>query len=305
MQKSWKIATAAGILAVMISLSNGADAKVFSAATIGLPQSTEQSVTLKEQARLWAEELSNAQDSIFLNWKGAWISTAPLGPGTHSWIVLFKQNQTIVGYMIVHSKENGEYMLGEYGTGEYPPFSTQSLKIALSKLGLNQTSMKARRVYVHPLQAAWQLTSGQVDEVHYTDAYSGEELPVDSAGWDELAGQAEKATKHGLTNTHASIRSSASMTSFDPYGRMPWLTKRPYSITSGSFDFIRDAVRQKQEIRYVSETFQGRMLYVWSIAGYTEWSSGEQFIAIDTDEDSANRRYVPATLLRSLGQFYL
>lgn len=309
MRKSWKMATAATILTVMLSLSSGADVRAYSDIQTATPQTDEQSISLKAQVRLWADQLSNAPDASFRKWKGAWISTAPLGPGTHSWLALLKKNQTVVGYMIVHAKENGGgFVLGEYGIGEYPPFSTQSLKLAQNKLELSpSSSMKVSRIYVNPLQAAWQLsigTSAALTDIHYIDAYSGEELPVDNESWSRLSQLADNAAKHGLTGAHASITSSAAMESFDPYGRMPWLTKSPYKITDHPFQFISQAISSKEQLRYVCETFDGRMLYAWSVTGYTKWSNGELFIALDNEEDAAVRRYVPVSLLLSYGQFY-
>ncbi len=308
MRKSWKIATAASMLAVMLSLSSGAYAQSMTATYSASTPPGQQTVTLKAQARIWADELSRSGDESFRKWQGAWISTAPLGPGTHSWLVLLKQNQTTVGYMIVHAKDAGGYVLGEYGVGQYPPFSAQSLKTSLDKLGLTEASMQARRVYVNPLQAAWQIKSGTgtsgAANVHYTDAYSGEELPVDSAGWYKLSNKADSAKKHGLAIAHASVETTSSMPAFDPYGRFPWLTSSPYSISSHPASFIQAAVNRSEELRYVSETFEGKMLYVWSVTGYTEWSNGELFIALASEESADDRRYIPASLLMASGEFY-
>ncbi|MDF2835986.1 MAG: hypothetical protein K0Q63_1626 [Paenibacillus sp.] len=308
MRKSWKIATAASMLAVMLSLSSVSYAQGSTTAYAMATDSGERTITLKEQARKWADELAGTNDESFRKWHGAWISTAPLGPGTHSWLVLLKQNQTTVGYMIIHAKDAGGYVLGEYGVGEYPPFSAQSLKTALDKLGLTGASMQARRVYVNPLQAAWQVKSGtampDAANVHYTDAYSGEELPVDSAGWNRLSNNTDDAKKHGLGIAHASVHASSSMPAFDPYGRLPWLTASPYSISSDPSQLIQAAVNRGEELRYVCETFEGKMLFVWSVAGYTEWSDGELFIALASEENAIERRYIPVSLLMSLGEFY-
>lgn len=307
-RNSWKIATAATMLAVMLSLSSNAYAQGYSSVSTTSPQSGEQTITLKEQARLWANELS--QDESFRKWKGAWMSTAPLGPGTHSWLVLMKQNQNVVGYMIIHAKEaGGGYMLGEYGSGEYPPFSAQSLKTTLEKLGLTGASMQAKRVYVHPLLAAWQVkadgSAASGTEARYTDAYSGEELPVDYDGWTSLAEEADNAKKHGLRLAHASILSYSAMPAFDPYGRLPWLTTSPYTISAKPAQSIQSAVDRGEQLRFVSEAFHGRMKYVWSVSGYAEWTSGELFVGLSTEENSDERRYIPLSLLESLGQFYL
>lgn len=309
-RNSWKIATAATMLAVMLSLSTNISAQSYPARTTVSPQPGEQ-ITLKEQARLWANELSSSEDESFRKWQGAWMSTTPLGPGTHSWLVLLKQSQTIVGYMIIHAKEDSAgYVLGEYGIGEYPPFSAQSLKSSLEKLGLAGagTSMQARRVYVNPLQAAWQVTGvGPAvpgAETRYTDAYSGEELPVDYAGWTSLSDDAENVNKHGLQLAHASILTYSAIPAFDPYGRLPWLTSSPYSISSDPARWIQSAFGRGEQLRFVSVAFHGRMKYVWSVSGYSEWSSGELFVGLSSEENSEERRYIPVSLLGSAGQFY-
>ncbi|GBG06099.1 hypothetical protein PAT3040_00602 [Paenibacillus agaridevorans] len=310
MRTSWKIATAATVLAVMLSMSSGADARIYATGQAMSTLDKEQDVPLKEQARLWAEQLANSPDGAFAEWKGAWASTAALGPGTHSWLVLMRRGQSVVGYMIVYAKDGGGYVLGEYGIGEYPPFSSTILKSALTRLGLSETSMKATRLYIHPLLAAWQISGGiaghgSITENHYTDAYSGEQLPIDAEQWAAAAAQDANANKHGVKNAHASISSAGAMASFDPYGRLPWLTQSPYSIAADPLSILSDALRDNSELRYVSKSFQGKMTYAWSVTGYSEWSGGELFISLDSEENAPIRRYIPASLLQSLGSFYL
>ncbi|MFD0588127.1 hypothetical protein ACFQZE_08950 [Paenibacillus sp. GCM10027627] len=252
---------------------------------------------VERQAKLWVDELSSS--STYAEWKAANLSLSPLGPGTHSWLVLLKQRDKIVGYLIVHAAEDGGYRLGEYGTGAYPLFNEQSLQLSLLQLQLIQDSSRAERIYLNPLQAAWKIESKK--SVTYTDAYSGEGLPPD---WNRLISGKPRANKHGVASLHAGLLQSKTIPSFHPYGRMPWLTKPALSIKNGDYSSLLQAISSKKEIRYTVDSFGGTLTQVWSVVGYDKWDSGELFLALDTDEDNADRRYIPIELLVEMGRFY-
>ncbi|MBH5316956.1 hypothetical protein I6N90_03940 [Paenibacillus sp. GSMTC-2017] len=256
--------------------------------------------TLESQAQSWVDELASKSD--YSEWKSATLAISPLGPGTHSWLVLLTKKETIVGYLVVNATEDGKFQLGEYGIGEYPLFNEQSLQLSLLQLELINQPNQAEKVYVHPLQAAWRITSKKA--VYYRDANSGEDLPEYNINWDKPAGDNELENRHGLLSSHAKLAHYRSIGSFDPYGRMPWLTKKPIAIQSNDYSTIVTAIKNKKQLRYTYVSEDNSYRAVWSVVGYDEWENGELFVALDTDEDSSDRRYIPMALLVEKGKFY-
>lgn len=273
------------------------------AALMAAPLTADES-KVKEQARAWVDELSSK--SRYSSWKQAELTVTALGPGTHSWLVqLTSKSRDIIGYLVINAVEEGGFQLGEYGTGSYPLFNEQSLRLSLLQLELIQ--YKAERVYGDPLHAAWRITSNR--KIYYTDGMSGEGLPVakDSEWKDELGRvNGINENKHGVLASHAKLSSSFGLVaSFDPYARMPWLTKQPLKLDAPRYSVILQAIKDKKQLRYTTESYKGKLRQVWSVVGYDSWGGDQLFLALDTDEDGADRRYIPVGLLLEQGKFYL
>ncbi|MEK3882561.1 hypothetical protein [Paenibacillus sp. PL2-23] len=295
---------AACLLAVTCLLLPVASASYAAAAALEVEQSSNVESRVTSQARTWVDELSSKPR--YASWSNSALSISPLGPGTHSWLVHVTKNKEIVGYLVIHATEEGGFQLGEYGTGAYPPFNEQALQLSLLQLAL--ASYKAERVYVDPLQAAWRIRSKQ--SIYYTDAMTGEGLPV-AADADWMKEREDRDTKkHGLLAAHASNSnletSYGLIPSFDPYARMPWLTKQPLKLDPGSSAAasLMKALVNREQLRFTTVAFEGKQRQVWSVVGFDLWDGGQLYLALDTDEDGADRRYLPATLLMERGQFY-
>ncbi|GKU78308.1 hypothetical protein [Paenibacillus sp. L3-i20] len=298
MRKRWiKRTTIALFAAILLAASSN----VVSVFALSEPENNVSNESkIEQQAQTWVSELASKVQ--YSDWKSAELNITPLGPGTHSWLVLLTKNKKILGYLVVNATEEGGLELGEYGTGEYPLFNEQSLQLSLLQLELINKPSQTEMVYVHPLQAAWRITSKKA--THYTDANSGEYFPFDEDKWDKSATTQKNSNRHGLNSTHAKLIQHRTISSFDPYGRMPWISKQPIAIKDNDFTSILTAVKKKEQLRYTYEVDENNYRSVWSVVGYDQWENGELFVALDTDEDSVDRRYIPIALLTELGSFY-
>lgn len=254
---------------------------------------------IQKQAQYWVDELSAKQG--YAAWKGTSIAISPLGPGTHGWLALVQNSSNEpVGYLVIHAREEGGYQLGEYGTGPYPLFNETSLQFSLLQLELINKPNHAERVYSGPLQAAWRITSDS--NIHYADAVTGEQLPViKDDEWKKRSGEPVRLV--GLTDARSKVKTSKLIPSFNPYARLPWLTKSPITITDQKYAALLKLIGEMKEIRYTVESFEGKLLQVWSIVGYDTWEGGQIYLALGNDEEN-DRRYIPMELLAKQGQFY-
>jgi len=292
--KSW-----IAVLLILWCLAAGIGSFQVHASTTGQASGTAMP-DVQNQAQLWVYELSAKPG--YKSWKGSSIAVSPLGPGTHCWLAVIQNaSQTPVGYLIIHATEEGGYQLGEYGTGSYPLFNEQSLQLSLLQLELIPKQIKAERVYNHPLHVAWRITSGSV--VHYTDAVSGEQLPVSKDDEWNQSGEQDHTHTTGLVEDNTNLKISTVVPSFDPYGRMPWLTKAPISLSDQKYTSLLKSINEKKEIRYTVESFEGKMLQVWSVVGYDTWNGGQLYLALSREEYD-DRRYIPIKLLVEQGKFY-
>jgi len=301
--------TFSSLLSIFLAFASGTitqqqDKPLFSSAEAETSLASQQPPSaLKKQAELWLEELKRQPE--LSGWKGAELHISPLGPGTHSWLALVASNNDTVGYMIIHATEDGSYQLGEYGIGEYSVFDNEVLQRSIAMLEINEPVENIERLYIHPLLAMWKMSDHS--QAYYTDAASGEQLPVDSGIWNDVY-EGEKLLAAGLKNggAKAVIDKSISLPSFDPYERLPWLTKKP--MQADRDEKILSAINAKKPLRYTAERFNGNMLYVWSVVGYTSWDNGssadELYIALARSEYDGSIRYLPFELLAKLGHFY-
>lgn len=255
---------------------------------------------LQQQAQRWVDEL--AVQPSFAAWKQSTLDISPIGPGTHSWLVIVKQGKDSVGYLVIHAVEAGGFQLGEYGISSYPLFDERTLSRSIKQLELLQPASKIEALYVHPLLAAWKVTAEQ--ETYYMDAASGEVLPAKQDDW--LAASSAKVTnaEYMHISEKATLLKQVTLPSFDPFARLPWLTKQPLPLSTSSYSPLFAKINNKEQLRYTAELFDGQMLYVWSVVGYNKWNSGHIYVALETGEDGSDRRYVPLPLLIGLGHFY-
>lgn len=257
---------------------------------------------LQKQAQRWVNELAGQPQ--FAQWKLGKLHISPLGPGTHSWLVLIKQQDQILGYMIIHASEEGGYQLGEYGTGEYPLFDNQLLQLSLLQLELVQPVSGTELLYIHPFLASWKVASK--NDLYYMDGFNGEQLPVNTEEWNQAAKQEQAVDQCSRISADAALDTALERASFDPYERMPWLTNPPLKLDAADYQPFMSFIN-KLQLRYATERFNGRLLLVSSVTGYHEWKDkqGKQlFIALDSDGSGDAQRFIPLSLLLKLGSFY-
>lgn len=254
---------------------------------------------LKELAEQWCKQL--AADPSFATWRGAKLSVYPLGPGTHSWMVILSQQEERVGYFIIHAEENGGYKLGEYGLD---PYIT------------NENNEAAEFYYIHPFLAVY--ASSNVAEGLY-ELFSSEQLPVTIEQFKAEAKssslKAKQAELKALTNNgHAAaslskLASFALIEPFDSFASMPWLTKdslnQNYSLKELNTlkAQIIKAIQKDEQLRYVTEQYKETVLFASSVTGYHQWDE-QLFVALSVPEHQTAVRYISLPDLMAYGQFY-
>lgn len=296
MPKKFIKLTAACVLTAIVLYAGGLQPQA--AAAVSNPTTVYEPV--QQQAQRWVEEL--AVQPAFAAWKKSTLIVSPIGPGTHSWLVLVMQNKNTVGYLVINAVESGGYQLGEYGTNSHPLFDESTLTRAIKQLELLKPATQIDRIYVHPLLAAWKITTEK--ETYYADAVSGESLPAKKEDWtNAAAAKLDKAAP--LLNTQKAVLiKQVSLPSFNPFDKLPWLTNKPITLSSNSYTPLFAKINNKEQLRFTAELFDGQMLYVWSVVGYNKWDNGQIYVALESSEDGSDRRYIPLQLLIELGHFY-
>lgn len=267
---------------------------------------------LEQQVKLWSDTLSKQPQ--FEAWKNASPVIVPIGPGTHGWLVTFQVNRKPVGYMIVNATVNGGFELGEYGAGDHPAFDPNTLYRSLIRQGLITSFTEAmkkplhlERLYLSPVLAVWKWTTA-AGETYYLDAWNGEALPVNDKMWDEQVAAAAAAAKLKSPTVPLTTVAQAHVNQcFDPYERMPWLTKSPLS-----FDQVRlhlpEYLDKMSQIRYTAELYRKTVLFVYPAIGYHRWNSGSSIgtaaPSVFVEVDYEGSRFIPMTTMNSLGHFY-
>ncbi|HUC93496.1 MAG TPA: hypothetical protein VMS09_15995 [Paenibacillus sp.] len=245
---------------------------------------------LDAQIDVWAAGLSKQPGFQALPEAERRISA--LGPGTHGWLVTFHAAGRSVGYMIIHAVESGGYRLTEYGAGGGHPFSPAVLRQGLSNLEAPLAEMKkpfrTERLYINAMLAAWRISfPGRERPPVYLDAYNGEELPITDGQWQTAVLQAEKSdAKAGPSaspgRSQKAVARALEISSFDPYERLPWLTKQPLKLKGPSGDkLLQSKLKAGKQLRLAAEKFDGQWLSVLPVVGLHEWDNGESYVAVD------------------------
>lgn len=266
----------------------------------GAPQSSE----LRRQAGQWIQTI--AKQNGFQEWLSAKVDITPIGPGQHGWLVTLRGDNALpVGYLIIHAKENGGFLLGEYGAGRHPAFDPNTLYTSMVHQGLvasyaeaTKRPLKLERLYVHPLLAVWKWTSPD-GQVHYLDAWTAEELPINESQWKRAAQKLRaESVGSGIALASSRIRTSRTNEVFDAYERMPWLTKQP--IAKPTSDRIVSLLDQQRQIRFTTELYDKKVLFVLPAVGFHRWDDQSLFIAFD----QYGSRFVPMSAIQAEGLFF-
>lgn len=252
---------------------------------------------LELQIAEWVDAL--AKQKPFAAWQSADPQIEALGPGTHSWLVLFTQAGENIGYMVVNAALDGTFKLGEYGLGPYPLFSYELLKQSLINGGMISSNepmpAAVTKIYVHPFAAAWEVRVGE--DTYYLDAKTAEQLPLDEQTFLELF-PTEYTRLASIPSADRSKRLRLNPT-FDVYERLPWLMKEtPFPAKEVSK--LQARLDKRQHLRYVTEPLGDTMLYALSVIGYQRWASGRVDVALDM----SGQRFIPLSTLDQDGLFY-
>jgi hypothetical protein len=256
----------------------------------------------------WRKALAVQPD--FAAWRDASWTSYPLGPGTHSFVVLLTHDGQEVGYMIVSATPDGSYRLTEYGTGNKPLFSLSTLYRSLVQQELiesntslaqflNDTSIKKERLYTDPFHAVWKLTFGDEDAVGsdsvYIDAKTGERLPVDET----MLPVSSPASSAGIGPAAETVADSLLLPVFNPYERISWVQGDPLPLSV--FADVKQALAGKQRLTLVVEPFGGAITVPLAVIGYHVWpAAGGEYVALDQD----GARYVSFESLHTAGRFF-
>lgn len=233
----------------------------------------------------------------FEDWKPATWSSYPLGPGTHGWVILISSGGKEAGYMVIHSAGPNSYRLTEYGKGDFPLFSLQTLYRSLVQLELIEYPYEAERLYYDPLQAIWKITVPGADRQWYLDAKTGEELPFKNDSKLPKFDASEKKIFTKIEFTHTIVETRQTLPA-DPYQQLPWVNNKSESPIH--FGELKQWVEKKIQPVYAAQLYQNSVTIPLSVSGYQVWSDGDSFVEV-LQEDT---RYLPFDTMNQLGRFY-
>ncbi|MCR8631169.1 hypothetical protein [Paenibacillus radicis (ex Xue et al. 2023)] len=262
------------------------------------PDNSLSSPSLMDAIKQWVQSISVKPG--YEAWKQATWTSQPLGPGTHGWIVLLQSDGKPVGYMVIHAADPNnptKYRLTEYGNGNTPLFSMQTLYQSLVQLELMDTSYQADRLYTSPLQAVWKVTSGE--NLYYIDGKTGEILPplATDSGMQGLDRPNEEQLFSLLKPEHT-ITASVQLPEFDPYERLPWVKGTPLQYESTSA-LLKDLDLQKK-LTYTAQLYRNKVTVPLAVTGYHQWSNNEVFLLLE----QAGQRAIPYDTAFKLGKLY-
>jgi hypothetical protein len=272
-----------------------------------------QELSLTEQfdqtVNQWIAELSEQEE--FADWKSSTIqwNRQSLGPGLHGWIVIITDHEQELGYLVVAADPESVYHLSEYGHGEYPLFSENTLYRSLvqhelidSSLTFEQflanTHMTRQRIYVSPLQNIWLFTRG--NESYQLDAKTGDLMSIDTAILERVMKlQTSEHSWSASADDTQFVQQSVQLPASDPYMDLGWILNPPSTIKD--LQQLQASLNSGQSLTFVTDLYDDTVVYALSVTGYQQWNAGDPFISIDQD----GTRFIPAQLLMETGRYYL
>lgn len=253
-----------------------------------------------EQVEQWVSALQ--KDAGFAAWAGARYEVEVVGPGTHQWLVTFKDQKTheSLGYMIVGAKESSplsgnanekpSFLLLEYGLGDEPLFDREGAfnDLLPAQAGVTDNSkVIIDKWYGDAFHAFWKV---QVDGVlSYFDAKSGEQYPIHTK-------QAEQNYTRTQTTTNQLAKIMTNNTASDAYQSLSWMKEAGQEAVTP--DSLKQELDQQRNLTYVASLYENQVLAPFSVVGYHQWD-GTTFIAL-SDEGT---RYIPFEVLTLAGEF--
>jgi hypothetical protein len=277
-----------------------------------VPADTSEATNLKGAVSEWIAALT--KETGFETWKTAKWESLPVGPGTHSWLIVIRQNQIEVGYLVVGAMEDGKhYKLLEYGLGKQPLFSLNTLYHSMMQLALIDSSLtqdafmqdsswSKERYYLKTLENFWRISRGT--EVYYFDAKSGELLlnsvnPLNGSKPSAEPKVNKPTASDELTNQHAAqIKDRIALTAHDPFDKLSWINGKALSIQS--LPDVKLALKAHPEMTFMAQVYQPKVIYPFALVGYHLWNNAQAYIALDDH----GARYIPLSSLLAAGSFY-
>jgi hypothetical protein len=257
----------------------------------------------------WIAELSKQEE--FTDWNSPslrWDKHA-LGPGLHGWIVIITDHNQELGYLVISADSNQMYHLSEYGHGEYPLFSVNTLYRSLVQHELIDSSisfeqfqtidhMSYQRIYISPLQSIWLFTKG--DESYQLDAKTGELMSIDSQALRRVMTSSTSndswiAPQADTRRIHQSVQLPAT----DPLEHLGWILNPPSTIKS--LQQLQASLNSGQYLTFIADLYDDTVVYALSVTGYHQWNAGDPFISVDQD----GSRFIPSQLMMETGRYYL
>ncbi|GAB2693461.1 hypothetical protein ACFQWB_10155 [Paenibacillus thermoaerophilus] len=258
-------------------------------------QEPEAEASMDEHIEQWIQAL--AETEPFAEWLGASWDKQPLGPGTHAWVVVLSREGRDIGYLVVEALADGDYRLGEYGSGDYPLFGTNALYRELVRHGIySYTSID--RWYQDGLHALWIVRTADSDTPILLDARTAEWLPLESVPSAEEAPDTGAGGNPVPQDDSRQVIRSQQVESFDPYDDLSWLIDAPLDIDQAQS--LIDTLEEAGRLTFVSKLYGKRITAPLAVTGYQEWSDGRLYIRLE----QSGVRYLPWGGWISFGRFY-
>lgn len=245
------------------------------------------SISFVEQGNLWVKELSLQPQ--FAKWANAKTSVSPLGPGTHSWLMLVEhETEGTIGYLIIHSDGEGGYILGEYGVGNDE---------ALHTLTEHRTKLQ----YYNPLHSI--IPIQQQKQVQFIEPFSAEPYELNESDLKVLQAELSKQKRHGIQAAHALVTNAFVGTYMSPFSSMPWLTTTSLNDQLIDSTSIENLIELHAELKYTSSIWNDQIETIFSVTAFHEWELFDLYIGLQQENDTIIR-YIPFDYLLEAGNFY-
>ena len=235
----------------------------------------------------WITELAKQED--FSHFANASFEISAVGPGTPSWIAwLTNHHNETIGYIIIHATEDGKFILGEYGKGEFTQLNSDEFTF----------------LYYDPLHAIYSNSaSANSDnfEAYYIEPFQLEEYPLHDSS---LQAQLHpEVTTYQLAESDAVITASQSTNYFSPYERLPWLSSKPLNKQFEEDVNIETFIEFDEHIFVTAHIWNEAVFASFSVTAFHEWDENILYLGLQ-QEDSSIIRYIPFEFLLDNALFY-
>ncbi|WP_162037829.1 hypothetical protein [Chengkuizengella sediminis] len=259
--------------------------------------------TFEQNINNWIKTLKLQEG--FHEWEYASWKSYALGPGTHNRLIILlsKKTKQEIGYLVVGADSKGNYKLVEYGAGEYPLFSLNTLQTTFDVTYLKDLNIPeikdleieqfVERIYPNALEAVWKVSIEPY--TFYIDAKSGEIYPIDSDSINKTPREINYTLYAGTTSY---IQHSLEKEIFDPFEKLKWVSNDPQLVNS--YEDFQKTLLNEEEVTYTEKLFEQAVRMPLAVIGYHQWNEGQLYIALDQN----GVRYIHFMSLYPYGQFF-